>query len=522
MLRRFSAALLLVVAASSACSSSGEIGTGGSGGSSTGGMSGGSGGGILSLGGAGGGEGGTETNDVILEGGAGGADPAPPNGGAGGNSGALVCPSALPTRFYLSPDDSGSMASPVWARELLRQGILPDAARIRPWEFMNYHHFDFPEPPNGEPMQVHGELVTLDPGARWELLVAVRARSAPRPKVGMTFVVDTSASMAGPGMARARRVVTTLIEALQPGDVVNVVKWSSTATPVAENVVLTAESKGPLAQQVAEQLAPYGGSDLTGGLSAGYALAAAHAVEGGHNRVVLVSDGGASPSAYDLETIAKAVAGADAEQIFLTGVGVGPAAGYDDELMNAITDAARGSYAYVDEPERAPFILADRFDELMFVAEDSITLGLEVPGFLVVDASTAKGIGTDPNQIRDQHIAPGDTIFLRQELVLAPGCSAADVGAVGSLVATVWSGKLADMTSLAAASIPLPASDKASGNGLKARAIHAVAKALAAGSAAELADAQSKELAEALAALPNDDELDDLSETLALFFQNQP
>ena len=49
--------------------------------------------------------------------------------------------------YFMSADDSNSMASPVLAREWLNAGLAPDPARIRTYEFLNYYNALYEEPP---------------------------------------------------------------------------------------------------------------------------------------------------------------------------------------------------------------------------------------------------------------------------------------------------------------------------------------------------------------------------------------
>lgn len=466
-------------------------------------------------------------------GGTGGASGDPPDQGflpdasnaqSGGDS--VVCGVDYPpaSTFFLSPDDSGSMASPRYARELLRAGALPAPARVRPHEFMNYYHFDFPEP--DDRLGVHGELRKLDGSAdAYELLVAVRARSAPRPPMGVTFVVDSSASMAGPGIARARRALTSMIGQLAEGDVVSVVRWSSDAEPLVEGQTIHEATKQELAQQVVELIAPYGGSDLTGGLQKGYQLAHEHAVVG-QNTVVLLSDGGASPSPYDLAEVQKEIAAADEnDRVHLTGVGVGPAAGYDDALMDAITDAARGSYAYVDDDGLADAVVGERFDELMFVAEEAIGVSVALPGYLEIQSFSGEEVSTQKELVRDQHIAPGDTVVLRQVLRLRAGCDASVIGSnayATSIVATASSGVGDAYVEIADVDIPLAGGGAPSFNLTKARLVHRFASALAVtdGESAVKAALNGvlSDFAAAKLVFPSlDDELVDIEETITLF-----
>ena len=56
------------------------------------------------------------------------------------------CDEDTEVTLYLSPDDSNSMSSPVQARERIQKDVSLSGINIRPWEFMNYYHFNYAAP----------------------------------------------------------------------------------------------------------------------------------------------------------------------------------------------------------------------------------------------------------------------------------------------------------------------------------------------------------------------------------------
>lgn len=347
------------------------------------------------------------------------------NGAGGGGSSSKPPPKGCetipqePVPFFMSSDDSNSMASPAYARDTLRQHRAPLPDLIRTHEFLNYYNVTYEAPPAGS-LSVVTQMATN--GASNDLLlehylqVGVQAgpRVEPRPPMTITFVVDTSRSMAGNSLKRAKAAVKAIASRLQTGDKVSITTWDS------EGVVLDGlKVSGPddtALLTAAAALVPEGGSSLKGGLTKGYALAEQHRSEQGMNRLVLITDGGARPDLVDKLTLEKAAEYGDDKGIYLVGVGTGPALGYNDALLNELTEAGRGAYVYLDSEEEAAHIFAGRFYEVMDVAAREVELELTLPWYFNIEHFYGEGYSNDHGAIKPQHLAPGDVMVFNQVL----------------------------------------------------------------------------------------------------------
>src|SRR5690606_29804732 len=105
------------------------------------------------------------------------------------------------------------------------------------------------------------------------------------------------------------------------GDTVSVVEWSTNFNPVLAGYPVSGPNDAMLLSKV-DALVTGGGTDLSGGLNAGYSLAA-NVFDGAKtNRVVLISDGGANVGITDEELIGENAAAEGADGIYLVGIGV--------------------------------------------------------------------------------------------------------------------------------------------------------------------------------------------------------
>jgi Ca-activated chloride channel family protein len=201
---------------------------------------------------------------------------------------------------------------------------------------------------------------------------------------------------------------------LRAGDVVSMVTWNT-----AQNTILAGhEVSGPddpVVVQAAQALTAGGGTDLHAGLTTGYALAEQHYGAGRINRVVLISDGIANVGVTDEALIAGH---ADDEEgdagIYLSGIGVGD--GVNDTLMNAVTDAGRGTYVYLDSQAEAQRMLGERFLQVVDLAVRNVRLEVTLPYHLVLEEFFGEVASTDASKVRPQHLSPNDAMLFLQVL----------------------------------------------------------------------------------------------------------
>jgi len=278
-------------------------------------------------------------------------EPEPPGDGKRGFE---VDPAQVPRSTFAMDVDTASYDH---ARSVLQRGARPSPERVRPEEFVNAFHQDYPEPAG------NGFTVTLD-GARLPrghadagddvrlLRVGLQTRAedrATRPDAALTVVVDVSGSMGDPGkLDVVRRSLHALVDEGRPRDTLALVAFSDEArilrpaTPLRERARLHEAIDGLFAQ---------GGTGLEAGLVTGYEVAREGFREGATNRVVLLSDGIANVGATDATAILERVREQAAKRVTLLGVAVGR--DYADDMMEQLADRGDGFVVYADDAERA-------------------------------------------------------------------------------------------------------------------------------------------------------------------------
>ncbi len=350
-----------------------------------------------------------------------------PDGGADGNEGfsedggsdpadasdAPLSPACAalnkePQVLYMSADDSNSMGSPGHVREIINIGFEPNPSKIRTYEFLNYYRIAY-APPIENQLAIFAEMeVTAEPTIA-DFQVAVRSFNAysTRRPMNFTFLVDTSGSMKGPGLERAKAAVKAIASKLIKGDIVNFITTNATSMKLMGHKV--SEADDPTLLTLVEGLTTGGNTDLATALTEAYGLAEDYRETTRMNRVIFISDGGVNVGVTDTKLIATKAADAQAEGIYLVGIGTGPALTYNDKLMNDVTDAGRGAYVYLDSVGEAWRVLADRFDETMDIAARSVQVELTLPWYFNVEGtSTEDKIST--KNLEAQNLAPSDAM----------------------------------------------------------------------------------------------------------------
>ncbi|HET6585838.1 MAG TPA: von Willebrand factor type A domain-containing protein, partial [Nannocystaceae bacterium] len=263
-------------------------------------------------------------------------------------------------------------ASYALARGALEREDMPEEAAVRVEEFINAFEYDYP-PPTDEDFAILTDLVASPHRLGFQVLrIGLQAREVSdtdRAAANLVFVIDTSASMAKDDKLRlVQDSLRELIGRLGERDKVAIIAYGSAAEVVLPP---TPGDKRDEILAALELLAPEGQTDIDTGLRLGYGLAAAAAIEGGINRVMLCTDGVATSGPDTAEELLAHVATNAARGISITTIGVG-VQDYDDVLLEQLADRGQGNYAHVDRLAEAKRVLVDNLTgTLQIVARDA-------------------------------------------------------------------------------------------------------------------------------------------------------
>lgn len=241
------------------------------------------------------------------------------------------------------------------ARATIRSGSTPDPSQVRVEEFVNALDQNYPAPAPGDVFAVSADGSAWPyaaTGGRHLLRVGLSTADATsdRQPAALTFVVDTSGSMAEEGrLDVVREALQLLVGNLGPQDSIALVTYSDDARVILPP---TSAAEPDVITDAIAELTPDGSTNLAAGLDLGYELARETLRADGINRVILASDGIANTGLTDggaiLETI-RADAAAGIEMVTV-GVGLGD---FNDALMERLANDGDGFYTYVDTLDEA-------------------------------------------------------------------------------------------------------------------------------------------------------------------------
>ncbi len=191
-----------------------------------------------------------------------------------------------------------------------------------------------------------------------------------RPPLNLSVVLDRSGSMASlDKLGRAREAASLLVRRLGDEDVVSIVVYDDEVRTVARR------SPGAVRSELLariDMIEPGGMTNLSGGWLRGRELVAASPVDGGVNRVVLMTDGLANVGLTDPGQLRDLVGSAAGKGVTTTTIGFGQ--DYDERLLRALAEAGGGSTYYIENPDQAPAVFEAEIQGLMALAAQNLTV----------------------------------------------------------------------------------------------------------------------------------------------------
>lgn len=324
--------------------------------------------------------------------------------------------------FYFSYDDSASTAGVEQTKYALRQRLQPNAAWVRPWEFLSYERFAHQNQQPRGPFKVSmGLWQHAVPGqsntTAYDLGVHVTGPDMTldsRRNLVLTLVIDVSGSMNNSSEAQveqggavpslmevARAGLKNLSTQLKAGDVVNIVTFSDDAKVLLRDWTVQGDTSEYL--KIVEALQPEASTNLEAGINKGYELAQASYSRDKINRVVMLTDAFANRGSVNTDAIKRAASTNDAEGIYFSGLGFGY--NFNEGFLNDLTEAGKGTYFSVISKADANKAFGERFMSLINIAARDVRFRLDYPALLTRGKSAAEQSSQNASDVQPIHFS---------------------------------------------------------------------------------------------------------------------
>jgi Ca-activated chloride channel family protein len=176
----------------------------------------------------------------------------------------------------------------------------------------------------------------------------------------LTFVVDTSGSMAGAKMTQAKRALAFCLQNLNPDDRFEIIRFSTDAEALFDGLTTASRANVSRAQKYVDELQPIGGTNSEEALT--LALKSNAEASPRPKVVIFITDGKPTIGETDEERLVAKVkrANAHAMRVFTFGVG-------DDlntHFLDKLTEVTRAARTYVGERENLELPVSSFFEKI--------------------------------------------------------------------------------------------------------------------------------------------------------------
>lgn len=287
----------------------------------------------------------------------------------------FLTPLDSPFSTFSMDVDTASYAN---VRRCLVGGYLPDKGAIRIEEMLNYFDYNLKKPTAGEPVSVVTELNVCPWNRNHQLamvaLSGYEQEKAELPGSNLVFLVDVSGSMeAYNRLPLIRKALKLLVTQLGAKDRVTIVTYAGTAGVLLDTT--PADLKDKLLAAI-DSMNAGGSTNGAGGITAAYEKAGDAFIEGGNNRVILLTDGDFNVGVQSASELEALITAKRDSGIYLSVLGFGMG-NLKDYEMETLADCGNGNYAYIDTLKEAKKVLVDDMTGTIFTIAKDVKLQVE-------------------------------------------------------------------------------------------------------------------------------------------------
>ena len=286
---------------------------------------------------------------------------------------------AAPLSTFSADVDTASYAN---IRRMIMDGYgvtwIPEDA-VRAEEFVNYFSYDLDEPDDDETFSVSIEASTCPWNEDHELMmIGIRAKDIDAESIrqNLVFLVDISGSMwDSDKLPLAKKSMIKLLDTLSPEDTISIVTYASGEDLVLSGVHPTERMLGHIKAKI-NQLEAEGSTAGEKGLQMAYEVAQDNYIEGGNNRIILMTDGDLNVGISDPDDLEQFITEKAKSGVYLSALGFGEG-NLRDDAIERLADCGNGNYSYIDSTLEAKKVLIDEAPSTLFTVANDVKFQIE-------------------------------------------------------------------------------------------------------------------------------------------------
>lgn len=334
-------------------------------------------------------------------------------------------PAITPLSTFSADVDTASYAN---VRRLINDGDKVPADAVRIEEMLNYFDYDYAKPVNST-FSISTELTDCPWNSGSQILkVGIQGKDlAETPASNLVFLVDTSGSMGWKAEEKIDLVIKsikTLSKTMTDKDRISIVTYSG------EERIVLAGAKGTQIKTVSaitSLLEADGSTNGESGINAAYALAEKYFIEGGNNRIIMMTDGDLNVGISSEDELKKLIEEKRKSGVYFTVLGFGKD-NIKDNKMEALADNGNGSYHYIDTAREAYKVLAEERNSTLFTIAGDVKIQVE---FNPANVKSYRLIGYDNRRMANEdftdntkdagEVGAGQSVTALYEIIPADG-----------------------------------------------------------------------------------------------------
>lgn len=253
-------------------------------------------------------------------------------------------------------------------------------------------------------------------------------READRAPVNIALVIDTSGSMQGEKIERAREAAIMAIHRLGTRDIASVVEYNNTVRVIVPATKLTDAESVCAAIRL---LQPSSGTALFAGVSKGAEEVRKFLSRERVSRIVLISDGLANVGPSSPGELGELGASLIREGISVTTIGLG--SGYNEDLMSRLARRSDGNHYFAENSTDLARIFKGELGDILTVVGQEVVVKIDCAGGI----RPIRALGREAEITGQRTIATLNQIYSEQEkyVLLEVEVPATPAGEVSSVAA---------------------------------------------------------------------------------------